>query len=75
MTRREAWVRFMAGAMAAGKTSEPAAESADAALDELDRRWPAATHNDNDRPAKVSTGIDKGAHGPPRYVGDPEPGP
>lgn len=40
MTKQEAWVRFMAGALAGGDRVEVAAKVADKALAELLARWP-----------------------------------
>jgi hypothetical protein len=79
MTRKEAWVRFMAGALADGMVSvETAAKRADKAIAELERRWPFETHNDSDRPVRVGVdGVERVCGParnprPPRFVGDPE---
>jgi hypothetical protein len=82
MTRKEAWVRFMAAALAGDADGSLGATGcaglADAALDELERRWPFETHNDSDRPVRVGVdGVERVYRParnpkPPRFVGDPE---
>lgn len=64
MTRKEAWVRFMAGAMAGdtkeGFTTSELAGFADEAMAELDRRVAAGK-------------LEEAPRGPVRFVGDDVP--
>lgn len=47
MTKQEAWIRFMAGALADGNTSVTlAADCADMALEEMLKRWPETEGDD-----------------------------